>query len=277
MKRLLEIELFKIFTNKSSRLLVFVYFGLLLSMALIAMIKFDLGPFKFHLAKQGIFDFPLIWHFNTYIASFLKIFLAIIIVSMVSNEYANKTIKQNLIDGLSKKEFILSKFYTVLLFSVVSTIFVVIISLVLGSIYSKEMSIQLISTDLQFILAYFINLVGFFTLCLFLGLLIKRSAFALGFLLLFYIIENMAYGMLRMSGLSVELSENIAQFLPLTAIGELISEPFTRLDIVGAIGEQIGETMTLDYNISIINVMIVILWTIALYLLSIKLLESRDL
>ena len=31
---------------------------------------------------------------------------------MMANEYSNKTIKQNLIDGLSKKEFILSKFLT---------------------------------------------------------------------------------------------------------------------------------------------------------------------
>lgn len=277
MKRLLEIELYKIFTNKTSKVLVSVYFGLLLSMALITMIKFDIGPFKFHLAKQGIFDFPLIWHFNTYVASFLKIFLAIIIVSMVSNEYANKTIKQNLIDGLSKKEFIQSKFFTVLLFSAASTLFVVGISLILGSIYSNEITFSLLTTDLQYVLAYFIKLVGFFTLCLFLGLLIKRSAFALGFLLILFIIENIVYGMLRVTGLGVELSEKISHFFPLTSMGELISEPFTRLDIVGALGEQIGETMAFNYDVSILNVCVVLAWTFIFYMLSLKLLKSRDL
>lgn len=277
MKRLLEIELYKIFTNKTSRLLVFVYFGLLLSMALIAMIKFDIGPFKFHLAKQGIFDFPLIWHFNTYIAALLKIFLAIIIVSMVSNEYAHKTLKQNLIDGLSKQEFMKSKFYTVLMFSLISTVFVILISLVLGVIYSKEMSLGLMLTDLQYIGAYFIKLVGFFSLCLFLGLLIKRSAFALGFLLILYIMENIGYGLLRLAGVDPDLSREISEFFPLTSMGELIREPFTRLDIVGAIGEQVGESMTFDYNVSILNVLVVIAWTAIFYALSLKILKSRDL
>ena len=124
MKRLLQIELIKLWNNRASKTLIYGYFILLTSIALIAAIKFDIGPIKFHLAEQGIFNFPYIWHFNTFVAALLKIFLAIIIVSMMSNEYTYKTIKQNLIDGLSKKEFIASKFLTVVLFSLVSTGFV---------------------------------------------------------------------------------------------------------------------------------------------------------
>ena len=78
--------------------------------ALIASIEFSFGGVNFRVADQGIFNFPFIWHFNTYIAAILKIFLAIVIVSMMSNEYSYRTLKQNLIDGLSKKEFVLSKF-----------------------------------------------------------------------------------------------------------------------------------------------------------------------
>ena len=46
----------------------------------------------------------------------------------MANEYSNKTLKQNLIDGLSKKEFVLSKFYTVVLFALMSTVFVFFVS-----------------------------------------------------------------------------------------------------------------------------------------------------
>jgi len=113
MLRLLNIEFIKLWNNRASKILILAYFILLSCIALIAAIKFDFGFFKFHLAEQGIFNFPYIWHFNTYVAAALKFFLAIVIVSMMANEYSNKTIKQNLIDGLSKKEFILSKFLTV--------------------------------------------------------------------------------------------------------------------------------------------------------------------
>ena len=85
MKRLLQIELIKLWNNRASKTLIYGYFILLTSIALIAAIKFDIGPIKFHLAEQGIFNFPYIWHFNTFVAALLKIFLAIIIVSMMSN------------------------------------------------------------------------------------------------------------------------------------------------------------------------------------------------
>ena len=124
MLRLLNIEIHKLKYNRASRVLIIIYFALLTSIALIAAIKFDIGPVKFHLAEQGIFNFPYIWHFNTYMAAILKFFLLLVIVSMMANEYSNKTLKQNLIDGLSKKEFILSKFYTVVLLAFVSTLFV---------------------------------------------------------------------------------------------------------------------------------------------------------
>ena len=122
MLRLLTIEFHKLKHNRASRVLSIIYFGLLTCIALIAAIKFDIGPVKFHLAELGIFNFPYIWHFNTYIAAISKFFLLLVIVSMMANEYSYKTLKQNLIDGLSKKEFILSKFYTVIAFSFISTI-----------------------------------------------------------------------------------------------------------------------------------------------------------
>ena len=109
MKRLLTIELQKIWLNKASRVLSIIYFLSLFLLASIALIEFDFGFFKFEAAKSGFFNFPYIWHFTTFVASWFKLFLAVIIVSMVANEFSYGTLKQNLIDGMSKKEFLLSK------------------------------------------------------------------------------------------------------------------------------------------------------------------------
>jgi hypothetical protein len=108
MRRLLSIEFQKIWKNKASRILVLAYFFLLSSIALISSIKFTLFGNEIRIADQGIFNFPYIWHFNTFIAALFKIFLAVVIVSMMANEYTYGTLKQNLIDGLNKKEFIIS-------------------------------------------------------------------------------------------------------------------------------------------------------------------------
>jgi ABC-type transport system involved in multi-copper enzyme maturation permease subunit len=278
MKRLLSIELQKIWLNKASRVLTLTYFILLSFIALIASIKFDIGLFKFHLADMGIFNFPFIWHFNTYIAAWLKFFLAIVIVSMMANEYSYGTLKQNLIDGMSKKEFILSKFLTVLLFAFVSTIFVFIMSLLLGLSFSSYTEASIIFSDLEYLIAFFVKLVGFFSFCLFLGILVKRSAFALGFLLVWSIVEGIAKGILTFKIFpDSETATYFTQFFPLESMSNLISEPFTRLSVVKNIGTQIGVDGIKDYGVHFSAIIIVLLWSIFFMFSSYKLLKNRDL
>ncbi len=282
MLRLLSIEYHKIRYNTASRVLTLIYFGLLTSIALIAAIKFDIGPVKFHLAEQGIFNFPYIWHFNTFVASIFKFFLLLVIVSMVANEYSYKTLKQNLIDGLSKKEFLLSKFYTVLVLALISTVFVFVTSLILGLVYSDFNEPAIIFSDLSYLVAFFVKLVGFFSFGLFLGMLIKRSAFAVGAMIVWAIIEGMTKGMLYWQFRNVEGStqaavDQVMQFFPLEAMSNLIKEPVTRLGAVKIVANQIGEHITKDYSVSLLSIVIVLAWTAIFMLLSYRLLKKRDL
>lgn len=278
MKRLLSIELQKIWKNRASKVLTITYFVLLTFIALFAAIKFDIGPFKLHLANEGIFNFPYIWHFNTYFAAILKIFLAVVIVSMMANEYSYGTLKQNLIDGMSKKEFIQSKFITVILFAGVSTVFIFIVSLILGLQFSSFNEVGIVFSDLEYLLAYFVKLIGFFSLCLFLGILIKRSAFALGFLLFWNIIEGIIIGILNFKIFpDSDNADYITQFLPLESMSNLIVEPITRLNFVKAIGTQVGVENIKDYHVHPTNVIIVLVWTAIFIFLSYKIIKKRDL
>lgn len=277
MIRLLQIEFIKLWNNRASKVLIISYFVLLTSIALVAAIKFDIGPIKFHLAEIGIFNFPYIWHFNTFITAFFKLFLAIVIVSMMANEYSNKTIKQNLIDGLSKKEFILSKFLTVVTFSVISTLFVFIVSLILGLIYSDFNEFSIIFSDLEFILAFFVKLIGFFSFCLFLGILVKRSAFALGFLIMWQIFEGIARGLMRWKLFDGDTTDAIMGFFPLQSMFNLIKEPFTRLEAVQTVADQVGETINLNYHVHWYEILIVLAWSAIFIYFSYALLKKRDL
>jgi ABC-type transport system involved in multi-copper enzyme maturation permease subunit len=278
MKRLLSIELQKIWKNKASKVLTITYFVLLSFIALIASIKFDIGFLKFHLADMGIFNFPFIWHFNTYVASILKLFLAIVIVSMMANEYSYGTLKQNLIDGMSKQEFIQSKFLTVVLFALGSTIFVFIMSLILGLSFSSYTEIGIIFSDIDYLLAYFVKLVGFFSFCLFLGILVKRSAFAIGFLLVWYFSEKIIYGLLRWQIFHTsERIDKVTAFFPLESMSNLIVEPGSRLSAIRTIGTQMGVDTNKDYSVHFTSILIVLVWTAIFMFLSYKLLKKRDL
>ena len=276
MLRLLNIELQKLRYNRVAKAISIIYFVLITFISLIASIEFNFGDFHFRLSDQGIFNFPFIWLFNTYIASSLKLFLAIVIVSMMCNEYSYRTLKQNLIDGLSKKEFVLSKFLTVLLFSIISTIFIFLVSLILGRIFSDYNEIGIVFSDMEYIFAYFIKLVAFFSFCLFLGVLVKRSAFALGFLFVWFIGEKILWGILEFKLLR-DQADSIMQFFPLEAMSNLIKEPFTRLGAIQSAANQLGENFNKDYNVSAVTIIIVLIWTALFLYWSYAILKKRDL
>lgn len=283
MKRLLSIEFQKIWKNKASKFLLLTYFILLSFIALIASIKFNIGTFEISIADQGIFNFPYIWHFNTYIAAWFKFFLAIIIVSMMANEYTYGTLKQNLIDGLSKKEFILSKFLVVGSFALASTVFVFIMSLILGYSFSSYNEFSIVFSDLEYLVAFFIKLAAFFSFCLFLGILVKRSAFALGFLFIWFVFEKISYAILKFEILNgnnktIDFADKLYKFFPLESMSNLIKEPFTRLSFAKTIETTIGGQQTIrDYSVHFSEISIALVWTFIFILTSYYILKKRDL
>jgi ABC-type transport system involved in multi-copper enzyme maturation permease subunit len=276
MTRLLSIEFFKIRHNRASKVLVLFYFGLLSCIALISALEVNLGPVNFKLAEQGIFEFPLIWHFNTYFAAILKFFLLLVIVSMVANEYSNKTLKQNLIDGLSKKEYILSKFYMVVVMALASTLYIFLVSLVLGLIYSTDKSVSVIFTDLEYLVAFFIKLISVFSMGLFMGIWIKRSAFAIGALFILYIIEGFV-GLFISFSLGHETTAFIKSTFPFNSSESLIPNPIPRLESVQEVSSQLGGMYVQNYGVPIFNVFVSLVWTALFIYGAYALIKRRDL
>lgn len=275
MLRLIKIELQKLWLNRASKVLIIISFILPFTILALSSIKFDFfGLFTLELGELGIFNFPIIWHISTFFASYFKFFFAIVVVSMIGNEYSNKTLKQNLIDGLSKQEFILSKFYTIVFFSLCATILLGITTFVIGLIYSSYTETSIIFREVEFLLAYFVKLVGFFSLCLFFGMLLKRSAFALGFLFVLYILEWVTFGLISWQTDSLETAFNIKHFFPLESMYKLIDEPIRRL-MMTKFPEQ-GE-LAYDYAVHWHEIVIVLGWTAIFIFLSYQLLKKRDL
>jgi ABC-type transport system involved in multi-copper enzyme maturation permease subunit len=197
---------------------------------------------------------------------------------MMANEYSYGTLKQNLIDGMSKKEFIYSKFLTVTLFAGISAVFVFIVSLILGLIFSSFNEPSIIFSQMEYLLAYFVKLIGFFSFCLFLGILVKKSAFALGFLFFWNIIEGIIIGVLSFKIFpKSDTAHSITQFLPLESMSNLIIEPVTRLAVIKSIGNQVGIENVKDYDVHWYSILIVLAWTSIFIFLSHYIIKKRDL
>ncbi len=275
MVRLINLELQKLLLSKVNTVLIFISFILPFTVLILSSIKINFfGFFTLELGELGIFNFPVIWHITTFFASYFKLFFAIVVVSMIGNEYSNKTIKQNLIDGLSKKEFILSKFYTIVFFSLISTVLIGVASFLIGLYYSSYTEASIVFREIEYLLAYFVKLVGFFSLCLFFGMLVKRSAFALAFLFILYIIEWLLFWASYEAFGNADNAWKIKNFFPLESMYKLIDQPFQRIIIT-----KYPDKMDLayDYAVHWYEIVIVMGWTALFVFLSYRLLKLRDL
>jgi hypothetical protein len=152
-------------------------------------------------------------------------------------------------------------------------------SLILGYSFSSYTEFSIVFSDLEYLLAYFVKLLGFFSFCLFLGILVKRSAFAIGFLFVWNIIEAIAKGILNFKLFPEgNTAENIMQFFPLESMSNLIIEPFSRLSVIKNIQNAIGGAGNVkDYSVHFTSIIIVLVWTAIFVFLSYKLLKKRDL
>ena len=180
-----------------------------------------------------------------------------------------------------------SKVIVVAVFSALSTLFVALISLILGMIYSDYTELSIVFSELHFLLLYFLKLFGFFSLCLFLGILIKRSAFALGFLIVLLIGEQIAwgvggellaeYGNFATKTDAFSFASQIKGFFPLQASFNLLHEPFTRLSAIQSVAKELGEEIVLNYQTTMKEIGIALVY-ILLYLWgSLNILKKRDL
>ena len=149
------------------------------------------------------------------------------------------------------------------------------VSLILGYIYSDFKEISIVTTDLEYLIAFFVKLVGFFSFGLFLGILIKRSAFAVGAMLVWSMIEGFAKGMLLWK--FKPHVDDVMQFFPLEAMANLIKEPFTRLSAVKTVAKQVGEDLSKDFSVQPKDIIIVLIWTAIFIYGSYLLLKKRDL
>ena len=164
-------------------------------------------------------------------------------------------------------------FYTIVFFSFVSTIIIFILSLCIGLFYSSYNEFGIIIRETEFLFAYFIKLIGFFSLCLLLGMLVKRSAFALAFLFVLFLLEWILYGILWKVS-TEEIATKIQNFFPLKSIYKLIDVPFMR---IAASKAPDNKEFIHDYAVHWHEIAIVLAWTALFIFLSYRLLKKRDL
>lgn len=272
MIRLFEIEWLKLKNYKVFWILTGMYFvGLILvlssGMFLMQFLKSKGAEFEgIDPTIIPLYDFPDVWQNMTYVATFFKVIPAFIVIISVTNEISYRTMRQNVIDGLSKWEFLRSKFALIIALSSAATLFIFIEGMITGLIYSTVKYPEMIFSELEFLLAYFLEVVTFLCFAMLLAILLKKAGFAIVLIFMYTLIfEPFLTVNMEHNPLIKDQVSWLAPFLPIRALNNLIHVPFQRYVF-----------MEIQDYIAWKDVLIVLGWLV-FYLLGIfKLLDKRD-
>ncbi|RMZ58662.1 ABC transporter permease [Chryseobacterium nematophagum] len=280
MLKLLKIEYYKNLNYKPFKIFTLLYFAILIALLFIGLVDFNLLGGTFNLKEEGIYNFPEIWNFTTWIVALLKIFLGLIIVFSISQEFSNRMFKQNTIDGLSRKEFIGSKLLTIGIFTIISTLFVLVITLFLGYKYSNVKDSENVIKEMFFIGNYFVKLFTFFCFLMFLSIVLRKSMFVFLAFFVYWIMEGIFVGIetfQKMKGLQGpqrnEVLQNdffISHLLPLESMSNLIPNPIMRLKLAKMMG------LKYEFHYPTESMIACLVWCMIFILGSYWILKKRD-
>ncbi|MFN8336438.1 MAG: ABC transporter permease subunit [Cyclobacteriaceae bacterium] len=206
-----------------------------------------------------LYHFPDVWLNLVWWSGLFKVLLGIMVVISITNEFSYRTVRQNIIDGLSRWEFIGSKMLLNVLLSLMSVALIFLIALITGFIYTPEIQWKYVFTDMEFYPAYFLEIFEYLSFALLLGILIRRSGLTIILLLLSSMLEWIVK-------LNVDdFFPDAIPFFPLESINNLVPLPFYRYAF-----------MEIQDYVKISSVLIAVSWTVIFNYLAYLRLKKAD-
>ncbi len=178
------------------------------------------------------------------------IFVPISLILLTASEFTFKTARQNVIDGLSKESFLISKLLTTLAL----TLLYILLPLLLGALFNlsatntepTETARALITSHELFLFGtYLLALLGYGFLGLFFAFLTRSTGSAIALYVLYLVLEGLAGGLLQFSS----TLKSIVKFFPTKVFDELVnsfrfdSESLAELQSQIKRAEEMGQTI----------------------------------
>lgn len=216
MFKLLEIELRKLIPYRFFWVAVLAY-ALLMPGLFISLYRFNIQIKTFTLGFN-FYNFPEVWHNSAFIAGWFNILLYFFVLQLVTNEYQFRTIRQNIIDGLSRWQYLAGKALLLLFFAICSTALLSLLALLSGFFLSEAVNHEQIFQKTEYMGFYFLQLLGYLSFALFIGTLVRKQATS--------IIVFIGYSLVLENILRYRvLPEAIGPYLPLQILGNLLPNP----------------------------------------------------
>lgn len=220
---------------------------------------------------KSVLMFPNIWQNLSYWGNWTAFFtLGFLSVLSITNEFSNKTLRQSVISGLSRRDAFLSKVMFILTLSLAATLVFTVIALIIGAFTTETVYFSRVSEGFSWIFRYFLMCFGFSTFALLIGTLLRRSGVSLFLFLTWeFFIEPIIRYAIHMQYIA---KNETMHYYPMKAFNNLIPIPFPKA------ANRMLDNNNLPYLLNIQTDIIIAIIYIALMLYGIyALLQKRDL
>ena len=224
MIRLIQLEWKKLRKNKVFWVLLAAYLVFLPASIILSKkvgIKLPFGN------PDAIYKFPMIWDVLGYNGNWMVfMMIGFLLVFWMTSEYRFKTFRQNTITGLTRQQYFFSKILLVLIISFLATVYFALCGWILGSLYSAEWSFANLTNDLWQFGRYFLMSLGYSSVALFIGTLIRNSGLAVIVYVSYgLILENMIRYLIH-----IRIVKNTSvHYYPINSIEDLMPIPFAEI------------------------------------------------
>ncbi len=236
--QLIYLEWLKYRKNTTFKVTVLLYFLLLPTLPAV-LLSFDSLPPPLP-SPASFFDFPDIWGLVAYTGNWLAYFLfGFLGVYIISVDTTNKTFRQSIINGLSRKQVILAKMFFMLIFAIIATVFYILTVFILGNFGSEPFEGRPLFGEEFIIARYFLMSLSYLIFGFLIGLLIRSIGVAtmLYFLYIFFIEVIIRY----LVHLNIFKDDRSMIFYPMNALEDLTPFPYG--------GEAANSGMNLSFDL----------------------------
>ncbi len=194
------------------------------------------------------FAMPEAWRTVAYFSSLFVFIPAIVIIMLITNEYTYKTNRQNIIDGWSRRDFMIGKLFDVLILSVLITVLYTLVTIIIGIPNTTDANANKWSL-MYYIGLFLLQSISQLSLAFLVGFIVRKSFIALAIFAFYYIVlEPIGVNLLK-----YKFNSSVGSYFPLEISHKLLPRPsiFSKLDekayqaTLDAVKYHIGYTLIL--------------------------------
>ncbi len=272
MQRIIKLEWAKISSYNFFKAIL-ILTGVLFLLVLFVISRIDVSVPGF--SWRNVFRFPNIWQTFTWVASWFNVLMAIMVIVITGNEYSSRSFRQQVITGLSRKEWLTGKIILVLGLALYGLALVIIAGGIFGLVFTNNLALGDVFMKSGILFVYFLQAIGYMVLALLFITLLRSNALAIVMYLLYFVfIEPVA---------RLLCPVDVRPWFPVKIISRLTPMPeFLQMASSGS-GNAAGDSLTFE-NIGIMskqlpgstNLIMAVIYILVFGLLTWLIIKKRD-